>query len=89
DGAGTLVVRARHVVVTAGGVIRASGEAGAAAVAGNCGGGGGGGGGVVYLTCSSYSGAAPSAVGGALGAGFGTGVDGTAGAAGYVSVVTV
>jgi hypothetical protein len=84
-GGGVVMIAAREIVFNhANATISSAGGAGADGTAANCGGGGGGGGGsliINYRFMDTVLGTITSA-GGAAGAGVGTGVVGTAGAAG-------
>jgi hypothetical protein len=80
-----MIIFARRIVNL--GTISANGGAGANGVAGDSGGGGGGGGGRIHMIANQYSGAIPTASGGAFGAGVGTGVDGTVGADGTMLII--
>lgn len=83
---GVLAIHARHL--RGSGIFRALGGNGGDGVRGNCGGGGGGGGGVVIVNTTSTDGwtGTLQASGGTGGAKSGTGVAGTAGYSGFVTL---
>lgn len=88
-GGGPVIVAARFITVTVGG-IRANGGDGEAGTASGSGGGGGGGGGyVVVITASDISTATITASGGAGGIATGAGTAGSAGSAGTVYRIIV
>lgn len=86
-GGGLLMACARTIINN--GTISAHGGAGGTTVNANSGGGGGGGGGIAICMARSYTGAAPTALGGAGGAGNGTGAAGTAGQPGMAVTLLV
>lgn len=91
EGGGLIVVCAREVEIAVTASWDALGGNGGNATAGNCGGGGGGQGGGMLLICGLLTGTPPTGTvtGGTAGTKTGTGVNGTAGAAGASSIVVV
>ncbi len=88
DGGGSIILVAPTIVLAATAVLNTSGASGGAGTASNGGGGGGGGAGNVYILCHSFTdnGATFTQTGGSGGGSDGTGVNGTAGAAGVKQI---
>lgn len=88
DGGGSIILVAPTIVLAATAVLNTSGASGSAGTASNGGGGGGGGAGNVYILCHHFTdnGATFTQAGGGGGGSDGTGVNGSAGAAGVKQI---